>query len=140
MESLSQMLEDYRNGERGLPSYEELMALVEPQVVADERDSDEYREGRWRGYTGEAISPNATALQVRAWCEGLLAREPKPWMPSPENINALPKPIRAYIHDITGIGDYKHIVHANTFLKEQCEGLQRELVKARAARAAGEPS
>ena len=28
MESLSQMLEDYRNGERGLPSYEELVVFA----------------------------------------------------------------------------------------------------------------
>lgn len=38
MDSLEQMLEDYRNGERGLPSYEELCSLVDaaaPQVVAD---------------------------------------------------------------------------------------------------------
>ena len=28
METLAQMLEDYRNGERGLPSYEELVAVV----------------------------------------------------------------------------------------------------------------
>lgn len=28
METLSQMLEDYRNGERGLPSYDELMNIV----------------------------------------------------------------------------------------------------------------
>ena len=32
MESLSQMLEDYRNGERGLPSYEELVVLVDKGV------------------------------------------------------------------------------------------------------------
>lgn len=37
MNSLEQMLEDYRNGKRGLPSYDELAALVAPQVVADER-------------------------------------------------------------------------------------------------------
>lgn len=29
METLAQMLEDYRNGERGLPSYEELFAVSE---------------------------------------------------------------------------------------------------------------
>lgn len=115
---------------------EKQSSAASPQVVADERNSNEYHEFRQRGYTGEAILPNANALQVRAWCEGLLAREPKPWMPSPENINALPKPIKAYIHDITAIGDYNHIMHANTFLKDQCEGLQRELVKARAALAA----
>ena len=36
MESLKQMLEDYRNGKLGLPTYEELLNLVSPQVVADE--------------------------------------------------------------------------------------------------------
>lgn len=37
MNSLEQMLEDCRNGEREFPSYEELVALVAPQVAADER-------------------------------------------------------------------------------------------------------
>ena len=31
MDTLSQMLEDYRNGERGLPSYEELCSLAVSQ-------------------------------------------------------------------------------------------------------------
>ena len=43
MESLSQMLEDYRNGERGLPSYDELVAIVsqKPDFVYTGQHADD---------------------------------------------------------------------------------------------------
>lgn len=38
METLAQMLEDYRNKERGLPSYDELMQVVERiEAIKDDR-------------------------------------------------------------------------------------------------------
>lgn len=40
METLAQMLEDYRNGERGLPSYEELCGLTAATVQAQEPRPD----------------------------------------------------------------------------------------------------
>ena len=40
METLAQMLEDYRNGERGLPSYEELVALSSSPAIADDVPND----------------------------------------------------------------------------------------------------
>lgn len=45
MESLSQMLEDYRNGERGLPSYEELVVFASqplPFVPPGYKDENDY--------------------------------------------------------------------------------------------------
>lgn len=35
MDSLEQMLEDYRNDERGLPTYEELYAIVSAPILLD---------------------------------------------------------------------------------------------------------
>lgn len=36
METLAQMLEDYRNGERGLPNYEELLEIIS-QISSTEK-------------------------------------------------------------------------------------------------------
>lgn len=36
METLAQMLEDYRNGERGLPSYEELVVFASQPLLFKE--------------------------------------------------------------------------------------------------------
>jgi len=62
------------------------------------------------------------------------------WKPTPEAINALPQPIRDYIHGIETIADPQYLVQQNTFLKDQCEGLQVLLVEARKAIAAHPPA
>ena len=54
------------------------------------------------------------------------------WTPTPENINALPDPLRRYIRDLATLQDPAGIVRQNIILKEQnrmlrweCERLAR---------------
>jgi len=45
------------------------------------------------------------------------------WLPTPENINALPEPIRKYIHDLETNTDPAHIVRENILIKDTCRVL-----------------
>ncbi len=45
------------------------------------------------------------------------------WLPTAENINALPSGVRQYIHDLTAVGDISFIVHENVFMRDQVLGL-----------------
>lgn len=49
------------------------------------------------------------------------------WTPTPENINALPLPIRQYIHDIETACSNADIVQENTALRMQVEGLTKTI-------------
>jgi len=43
------------------------------------------------------------------------------WLPTAENINALPEPVRKYIHDIETNTDPAHIVRENILIKDTCK-------------------
>jgi len=45
------------------------------------------------------------------------------WLPTPENINALPEPVRKFIHDIETNTDPAHIVRENILIKDTCKAL-----------------
>lgn len=47
-----------------------------------------------------------------------------PWQPTAANINALPAPVRNYIHELVANCDPAGMVAQNIFLRDQCEGLQ----------------
>lgn len=49
---------------------------------------------------------------------------PQVWIPTPENINALPEPVRNYICDLETNCDPSETVRHNTILKDQIAGLQ----------------
>ncbi len=46
------------------------------------------------------------------------------WLPTSANINALPAPLRQYIHDLEINCDPSFIISQNIFLRDQCQGLQ----------------
>lgn len=69
-------------------------------------------------------SQQPTDEMKAAWLVGLYAREPKDWLPTSDNINALPNGIRKYIHDLETNVDPAGIIAQNTFLRDQVEGLQ----------------
>ena len=48
----------------------------------------------------------------------------KSWLPTAENINALPDPIRRYIHDLETNADPAGMVQENIILKENCKALE----------------
>lgn len=48
----------------------------------------------------------------------------KDWLPTAKNINALPNPIRRYIHDIETNCDPAGMVQENVILKENCKALE----------------
>ena len=62
---------------------------------------------------------------------------PDDWTPTPANINALPFPLRRYIHDLSAVcdpaGDVRKLFHLkqeNKMLRWECErlaGLQKAL-------------
>lgn len=51
----------------------------------------------------------------------------KGWLPTSKNINALPEPIRKYIHDIETNCSPANMVQENTLLKDTCEQLEKKL-------------
>jgi hypothetical protein len=50
---------------------------------------------------------------------------PDDWTPTPDNVNALPKPLRTYIHDLATM-DPAYIVRENLILKYENNVLLRE--------------
>ena len=49
------------------------------------------------------------------------------WLPTPENINALPEPVREYIHDIETNIDPQGMVRDNVLLRDTCKALEIKL-------------
>jgi hypothetical protein len=45
------------------------------------------------------------------------------WLPTPDSVNALPEPLRRYIHDLIANCDPGDLVRENTFLKQQVDEL-----------------
>lgn len=45
------------------------------------------------------------------------------WLPTPENINALPEPVRKFIHDIETNVDPQGLVRENVLIKDTCKML-----------------
>jgi hypothetical protein len=50
---------------------------------------------------------------------------PDNWLPTSENINALPRPVRKYIHDLHTNCDPAGMVRENVLLREQVQALSR---------------
>lgn len=61
---------------------------------------------------------------------------PKGWLPTTENINELPEPLRKYICDLETNADPSGMVRHNTILRDQVAGLQVMYRKAADALAA----
>ena len=53
------------------------------------------------------------------------------WLPTPENINALPEPVRQFIHDLETNTDPAHIVRENILIKDTCRSLLLKLEEKR---------
>ena len=51
------------------------------------------------------------------------------WTPTPENIKALPEPVRRYIHDIEANCDPAGIVAENTLVRDQNAQLVAEVMR-----------
>ena len=51
----------------------------------------------------------------------------KYWLPTPENINALPGPVRKFIHDIETNCDPAGLVRENLLIKDTCKMLVLKL-------------
>jgi len=49
------------------------------------------------------------------------------WLPTPENINALPEPVRKYIRDIETNIDPQGMVRENVLIKDTCKALVLKL-------------
>ena len=58
------------------------------------------------------------------------------WLPTPENINALPEPLRKYIADLETNADPAGTVRENTIGKDTLTGLEMMLEEAKAENAA----
>jgi hypothetical protein len=52
---------------------------------------------------------------------------PEHWQRTPENINALPEPVRRYIMHLETLCDPPGLVRENVLLKEQIAGLMKKL-------------
>jgi len=49
------------------------------------------------------------------------------WLPTPENINALPEPVKKFIYHIETNTDPAHIVRENILIKDTCKALVLKL-------------
>ena len=52
---------------------------------------------------------------------------PEHWQPTPENINALPEPLRRYVMRLETMADPAGLVRENALLKEQIAALMKKL-------------
>lgn len=52
---------------------------------------------------------------------------PDNWLPTSENINALPEPVRKYIHDLHATTDQAVLVRENVLLRDQVRALSKLL-------------
>lgn len=70
MKTLAQMLEDYRNDERGLPSYEELcgLASVRDSVLEEAAQlcDEQHDTWRWDDEPDSASGPRSCAEAIRS--------------------------------------------------------------------------
>jgi hypothetical protein len=55
------------------------------------------------------------------------ARRVAKWTPTPENLNALPKAVRRYIHDLESDADIVDLMRENFRLRQEIAALKREL-------------
>jgi hypothetical protein len=53
------------------------------------------------------------------------------WLPTIENINALPEQLRNYIHEIEATCDPAGLVRENTILRDTVNSLEKELIEKR---------
>jgi len=74
---------------------------------------------RWRILQLHAIVEHAVCRSCYEKNQG------KEWIPTPENINALPEPIRQYISDLETQSDPAGMVRENTLLKDQLKQMQK---------------
>lgn len=51
------------------------------------------------------------------------------WLPTSENINSLPEPVRNYIHDLISNTDPANMVSENTLLRDQTRMLDAKIAK-----------
>lgn len=49
------------------------------------------------------------------------------WLPTPENINSLPDPVRKYIRDLSCLCDPAGIVAENTIMKDMIDQLETKI-------------
>jgi hypothetical protein len=49
------------------------------------------------------------------------------WAPTPENLNALPKALRRYIHDLESDADIVELMRENFRLRQEIAVLEKEL-------------
>ena len=54
----------------------------------------------------------------------ILEMQKKGWLPTAENINALPEPVRQYIYDLETNADPPSMIQDNALLRENCKALE----------------
>lgn len=111
---------------------------LDNQSGADERDKFEV----WIHSTCFRKPPQwAYKFALESWNEAIKQAQPSApanqnamqdskWKPTPEAINALPFPIRSYIHDLSSLCDPQFIMQENARLRDESEALQRMYRKA----------
>jgi hypothetical protein len=61
--------------------------------------------------------------------EGATVHIPKDWTPTAENINALPVPLRLYIHDLQTSCDPAGTIRENVLLKDENYAMRLKLAE-----------
>jgi len=69
--------------------------------------------------------PDSVAAALEMYWPGMVAIR-RSLMPMPENVNALPEPVRRYVHALETISDPAGLVHENALLKEQIAALTKK--------------
>lgn len=62
---------------------------------------------------------------------------PKGWTPTDDNVNALPVPLRMYIHDLETQCDPAGILRENVLLKDENQAMRLKLREMLGSRASG---
>lgn len=89
---------------------------------------------QFKKWLATPIKPCGTTL-IYAWTAWQAALEDKfdGWAPSPANVNALPEPLKKYVHDLETRCDPAGMVAENTLLHDQSAMLQAMLTRRQAS-------
>lgn len=101
---------------------DKLLELINVIIESYEGEYDNATEAKWNLYWGEKVQQ---LKQIKSIIEFHFSMT-ESWFPTAKSINALPEPIRKYIHDIETNCDPAGIVQENTILKDTIKALQKK--------------
>ena len=100
--------------------------MAEPSEEWINEKHEEWVDGYWKlpSRVGVVLFEYTKNFIRSLLKESPMSLVPKDWLPTAENVNALPEPVRKYIHELATNCDPPSLVQENAILKENCKALE----------------